>query len=272
MIGFIGTGNMASAMIGGIINSGARKAQEILVSDASAKALENLEEKYPGVQLFSSNIELTQKSKILILSVKPHIYGPVIEEIRDHIHKDTIIVTIAAGVTLSRMAKLLNPHGDEDPFKVIRTMPNTPALVGQGMTALCPNDNVSKEELNQVESLFQCFGKTQQLPEAQINAFTSLCGSSPAWIFTAIEAMADGAVLQGLPRQQAYTMAAQAVYGSALMVLETGQHPGVLKDQVCSPGGTTIEAMAELEERGFRSSWIEAIRVCTEKARLLSGE
>ena len=130
----------------------------------------------------------------------------------------------------------------------------------------------AEEGLKKAETLFRCFGRTERLPESQINAFTSLCGSSPAWIFMAIEALADGAVLQGIPRDKAYPMAAQAVLGSAKMVLETGEHPAVLKDRVCSPGGTTIEAVASLERDGFRSSLIQAVEICTEKADRLSGD
>jgi pyrroline-5-carboxylate reductase len=170
-------------------------------------------------------------------------------------------------VTIKKVEELL-----QRPLKVIRTMPNTPALVGMAMTALCPNKKVTEEELQQVKELFSSFGKAELLPESQINAFTSLCGSSPAWIFMAIEALADGAVLQGIPRDKAYPMVAQAVAGSAKMVLDSGEHPAVLKDRVCSPGGTTIEAVAQLEKDGLRASLIEAVRVCTAKADRLSGD
>lgn len=267
MIGFIGTGNMASAMIGGILQSGLHQAEEIIISDASTKALETLAFKFPGLQTATGNKETAEKADLLILAVKPHIYPLVIEEITPVLTPETLLVTIAAGVTLSSMKGWLKKEA-----KVVRTMPNTPALVGEGMTALCPNQQVKEEECLRVEKLFQCFGRTERLPESQINAFTSLCGSSPAWIFMAIEALVDGAVLKGLPRQTAYAMAAQAVLGSAKMVLETGEHPGVLKDRVCSPGGTTIEAVASLERDGFRTALIQAVEVCTEKADRLSGD
>lgn len=266
MIGFIGTGNMASAMIGGILQSGLHKAEEIIVSDASDKAKEALAFKYPGLRIAADNKEAARNSEILILAVKPHIYPHVVEEIAAVLPESSLLVTIAAGVTLANMENWMGTKR-----RIVRTMPNTPALVGEGMAALCPNDQVQEQDIESVEKLFQCFGRTERLPENQINAFTSLCGSSPAWIFMAIESLADGAVLKGLPRQKAYTMAAQAVLGSAKMVLETGEHPGVLKDRVCSPGGTTIEALASLERDGFRTALIEAIEVCTEKADLLSG-
>jgi len=267
MIGFIGTGNMATAMVGGILKSGIAQPSDIIISDNSEKACRKMSDSFPGIQIAGSNVETAGKSSILILSVKPHIYPVVAKDIRENLDQNTLIVTIAAGVTLDRMSQLL---GQE--YKVIRTMPNTPALVGEGMAALCPNEHVSEEELKRVEAIFQSFGRTERLPESQINAFTSLCGSSPAWIFMAIESLADGAVLQGIPRDKAYPMAAQSVLGAAKMVLETGEHPGQLKDKVSSPGGTTIEAIAALEKRGFRSSLIEAVEVCTEKANRLSGD
>lgn len=266
MIGFIGTGNMGSAMLGGIIKSGIHQASDILVSDASPEALEKIKSDFPGLRTTTNNRVVAQEATILILAVKPHIYAPVLTEIGALIPRETLIVTIAAGITLAAMAEFLDPER-----KVVRTMPNTPALVGEGMTALCPNRQVTDEELVRVQEIFSSFGRCEVLPESMINGFTSLCGSSPAWVFMMIEALADGAVLEGLPRAKAYPMAAQAVLGSAKLVLETRKHPAELKDMVCSPGGTTIEAVAELESQGFRSSLIEAVRVCTNKADFLAG-
>jgi pyrroline-5-carboxylate reductase len=266
MIGFIGTGNMGSAMIGGILKSGLSPASDILVSDASPEALEKIKSTFPGIKTTDDNKTVARESYILILAVKPHIYAPVLAEVGSFIPKESLIVTIAAGITLEKMSAMLSKDS-----KIIRTMPNTPALVGEGMTALCPNKNVKEEELDKVKEIFSSFGKYEVLPESMINGFTSLCGSSPAWVFMMIESMVDGAVLEGLPRQKAYTMAAQAVMGSAKMILETGRHPGELKDMVCSPGGTTIEAVSELESHGFRSALIEAVRVCTNKADFMAG-
>ncbi|MDC7223153.1 MAG: pyrroline-5-carboxylate reductase [Spirochaetales bacterium] len=267
MIGFIGTGNMGSAMLGGIIKSGLCPASEILISDASPEALKRTAAEWPGIGTTGDNEEVIRKADILILAVKPHIYPIVLKEAAPLISTETLVVTIAAGVTLEKMTGWLSEE-----HKIIRTMPNTPALVGEGMTALCPNGNVTERDLDRIKEIFSSFGKWEVLPESQINGFTSLCGSSPAWIFMMIEALADGAVLEGLPRAKAYTMASQAVLGSAKMVLETGKVPAELKDMVCSPGGTTIEAVSELESHGFRSALIEAVRVCTNKADFLSGE
>lgn len=159
----------------------------------------------------------------------------------------------------------------ERKVKVVRVMPNTPALVGEGMSALCPNDIVTKEELEYIVTIFESFGKAEIVSEKLMDVVTAVSGSAPAYVYMFIEAMADAAVLDGMPRNQAYKFAAQAVYGSAKMVLETGMHPGALKDMVCSPGGTTIEAVATLEEKGLRTAVISAMRNCTKKSIEMSN-
>ena len=181
-----------------------------------------------------TNEETASFSDVLFLAVKPQFYEDVILSIRDHVKKDALIVTLAPGKTLEWLGSLFG----ED-RKIIRTMPNTPAMVGEGMTAVCPNHSVTDEELDTVLTLLSSFGQAEVIPENLIDVATAVSGSSPAYIFLAIEAMADGAVADGMPRNKAYRFAAQAVLGSAKMVLETGKHPGELKDMVCSPGGTT---------------------------------
>ena len=153
--------------------------------------------------------------------------------------------------------------------KIVRTMPNTPAMVGEGMTAVCPNEHLTEDEIAYVKSLLESFSRAEIVPERLMDVVTAVSGSSPAYVFMLIEAMADAAVSGGMPRKQAYQFAAQAVLGSAKMVLDTGKHPGELKDMVCSPAGTTIEAVRTLEELGFRSSIIEAMKVCEEMSRSL---
>ena len=172
------------------------------------------------------------------------------------------MVTLAPGKTLQWLDAMFGK-----PTKLVRTMPNTPALVGEGMTALCSNEFVTEEELEKVVQIFQSFGKTQVVPESMIDVVVGVSGSSPAYVFMFIEAMADAAVADGMPRSQAYEFAAQAVLGSAKMVLETGKHPGEFKDMVCSPGGTTIEAVRVLEEIGMRSAVFEACKACVKKAK-----
>lgn len=262
-LGFIGTGNMASAIMGGIIGKKMISAEEIIGADLFAPGREKVKEQF-GIQVTEKNQEVVEKAEVIILSVKPQFYEDVINQIKDCVKKEQIIITIAPGKTLAWLAE---KFGKE--VKIVRTMPNTPALVGAGMTAMCPNEHMEKEETEYVKRLLESFGRVEVVPERLMDVVVSVSGSSPAYVFMMIEAMADAAVSGGMPRAQAYQFAAQAVYGSAKMVLETGKHPGELKDMVCSPAGTTIEAVRTLEEMGFRSSIIEAMKVCEEVSRNL---
>ena len=258
--GFIGCGNMASAIIGGILSSGISTPEDLVASDSSPAARERI-----GKELkisSATNRETAMQSDILFLSVKPQFYPDVISEIADCVRPETVIVTIAPGKTL---AWLREQFGRD--LKIVRTMPNTPAMVKEGMTGVCPNAQVTEEDLARVMAILESFGKAEVVPEHLLDVVTSVSGSSPAYVFVLIEAMADGAVADGMPRAQAYKFAAQAVLGSARMVLETGRHPGELKDMVCSPGGTTMEAVRVLEEKGFRSAVIEAEKACVKKSR-----
>lgn len=262
-LGFIGTGNMASAIMGGIIKEGILVADEIIGSDVFEAGRKKVKELY-GIHVTADNKEAAEKAETLVLSVKPQFYASVIAEIKDIVREDQLIITIAPGKTLTWLEEQFGK-----PVKIIRTMPNTPAMVGEGMTAVCPNSRVTEEEQKYALEILGAFGKTEIVAERLIDAVVSVSGSSPAYIFMLIEAMADAAVAEGMPRAQAYKFAAQAVYGSAKMVLETGKHPGELKDMVCSPAGTTIEAVRVLEERGFRSAVIEAMKACAEVSRNL---
>lgn len=264
IIGFIGSGNMAEAMIGGITGSGLLKGESIIVSDLNEKRLDYMNSKY-SVMTTRDSSEVASKSDILILSVKPNIYDIVMKGIKDNLKDDVIIVTIAAGKSIKSIEDVL---GSER--KIVRTMPNTPAMVSEGMTALCPNPNVKDEDLGEVKSIFDSFGKAEVVGEYLIDSVIGVSGSAPAYVFMFIEAMADAAVIGGMPRDKAYKFAAQAVLGSAKMVLETGKHPGELKDMVCSPGGTTIEAVATLEKEGFKGSVIKAICDCMDKSKKMS--
>jgi pyrroline-5-carboxylate reductase len=260
-LGFIGTGNMASAIMGGIIKKGLISANEIIGADLLEQGRERVKKEF-DICITADNNEVVEKADVIILSVKPQFYEEVICEIRDFIRADQIVITIAPGKTL---AWILEKFGKD--VKVVRTMPNTPALVGAGMTAMCPNEFMTEEEIAYVRTLLESFGRVEIVPERLMDTVVSTSGSSPAYVFMMIEAMADAAVSGGMPRAQAYQFAAQAVMGSAKMVLETGKHPGELKDMVCSPGGTTIEAVRTLEEYGFRSAVIEAMKVCEEKSK-----
>ena len=260
-IGFIGCGNMATSIIKGIIRRQIIDAENIIAS-AKTKATLDRVQKELGVKVSTDNLEVTENSDILVLAVKPQYYPEVIAQIKDVVRKEQIVISIAPGKTLDWLQEQFGGS-----VRLVRTMPNTPALVGEGMTGACRNEYVTDEDYATVLQILGSFGEVETIPENLMDVCVSVSGSSPAYIYILIEAMADGAVVDGMPRAQAYKFAAQSVLGSAKMVLETGKHPGELKDQVCSPGGTTIEAVRVLEEKGFRSSVIEAMKACVRKAR-----
>lgn len=263
-IGFIGCGNMAKAMIGGMVGSGIINPENILASAKTKETIEKTEKEF-GIKTTLDNIKVAKESDYLILAVKPYYHDLVLEEIKDKVKNDAIVITIGAGISIKYLKKYLG-----DDTLVVKAMPNTPAMVGEGITALVFDERIGNIEKNEIQEIFNSFGRTEIIDEDLMDGFTALCGSSPAYVYMMIEAMADGGVMQGIPRKQAYKMAAQAVLGAAKMVLDTGLHPGELKDNVCSPKGTTIEAVAKLEEKGFRTSIIEAMKVCGEKSKQLS--
>lgn len=260
-IGFIGCGNMATAMIKGILDSKNVSAEDIIASAKTDKTREKIQKELK-IAVAAHNWEVVDFADVVFLAVKPQYYEEVIAEIKGDIRENQIIVTIAPGKTLAWLAEKMGAN-----VKIIRTMPNTPAMVKEGMMGMCKNDLVTDEELQQVKTICESFGKAEVVPESLIDVVVGVSGSSPAYVFMFIEAMADAAVADGMPRAQAYKFAAQSVLGSAKMVLETGKHPGELKDMVCSPGGTTIEAVRVLEEKGMRSAVIEASKACVKKGR-----
>ena len=262
-LGFIGTGNMASAIMGGVIKNNIFAANEIVGSDLLAAGREKVQRQF-GINVTASNKEVVEQAEVFVLSVKPQFYAEVIAEIKDSVREDQIIITIAPGKTLAWLEEQFGKQ-----VKIVRTMPNTPAMVGAGMTAAVPNAYLNQDEIDYVTTILESFGRVEFVPERLMDVVVSTSGSSPAYVYMMIEAMADAAVSGGMPRPQAYQFAAQAVLGSAKMVLETGMHPGALKDMVCSPGGTTIEAVRTLEALGFRSSIIEAMKVCEEKSKTM---
>lgn len=260
-LGFIGTGNMASAIMGGIIRNGIVPAQEIIGADKFAPGREKVKEQF-GIHVTDDNLEVASKADVIVLSIAPQLYEGVITEIRDVVKENQIIVTIAAGKTLGWMKELFGR-----PVKIVRTMPNTPAMVGAGMTGVCPNEHVSKEETDYILTLLKGFGEAELITENLFDAVVSTSGSSPAMIFMIIEAMADAGVSGGLSRAKAYKFASQAVLGSAKMALDTGKHPGELKDMVCTPAGVTIEGVRKLEECGIRTAVFESLKVFEEVSR-----
>lgn len=263
-IGFIGGGNMAKAIIGGLVKSGQVAPSNIWVFDRKAEAYEALAREY-GIQAAESAEALAREVDILFGAVKPNVILKVLKDVASQLKKEALVVSIAAGVTLDSLATLLGHDR-----KIVRVMPNTPALVNEGMTSITPNVLVEQAEIDEVVTIFESFGKAAVVSEYLIHSVVGVSGSAPAYVFMFIEAMADAAVLGGMPRAQAYQFAAQAVKGSAQMVLETGKHPAELKDMVCSPGGTTIEAVKVLEEKGFRAAVMEAMQQCMAKSEALS--
>lgn len=260
-IGFIGCGNMGKAMVLGILDSGKCKKEALMISTKSQASMENKRAAY-GVKATLDNCEVAAFADILFLAVKPQFYETVIEQIKEVVSTEQIIVSMAPGKTL---AWLKEKFGKE--VKLVRTMPNTPSMVKEGMMGMCANDYVTEEEMNLLRDICEGFSKTEVVAENLMDVVTAVSGSSPAYVFLFIESMADAAVAGGMKREQAYKFAAQAVLGSAKMVLDTGKHPGELKDMVCSPAGTTIQAVRVLEEKGFRSAVIEAMEKCLDISR-----
>lgn len=262
-IGFIGLGNMADAMIAGMLQRDIVKPADIIGCAKTSATREKMKTKY-DICVSGKNADVASQSDILILAVKPQFMEEVISEIRDAVSLQTLIISIAAGKTLDWIE---NAFGKT--VKLVRCMPNTPALVGEGCTGVCVNDRVSAGEIDESIKLMESFGKASLVPERMMDAVGAVSGSSPAYVFMFIEAMADAGVAAGMPRAQAYQFAAQAVYGSAKLVLESGRHPGELKDMVCSPGGTTIQGVRVLEEKGMRGAVMDALAACVEKSRSL---
>ena len=255
-LGAIGCGNMAKAILGGIIKNGLIKPEDIMGADIYQPGLKEAAD-ILGIRTTSDNKEAAQ-AEVLLLAVKPENYRGIIEEIKDDVKESTIIWTIAPGVTLADIDAYFGRS-----VKAVRTMPNTPAMVGAGVTAVTPNSQVTEEEAEYICSLIGSFGVAERIPESMMDATIPTSGSSPAMIFMLIEAMADGAVREGFSIEQSYRLCAQTVLGSAQMVLESGKHPGELKDMVCTPGGITIEMVKKLEQYGFRNAIMEGMEVCT---------
>ena len=265
-VGFIGAGNMASAMIGGILNSKLISPSNIIASAKTDKTLDNIKEKYE-INTTKNSINLVKECDIVVIAVKPNVYEEVLKQIKDYIDNKTIIVTIAAGISIKSVEDII---GDDK--KIIRTMPNTPALVNCGMTSLSLNKNIDKNDIATVKTIFDSFGKSEIVEESLIDVVIGASGSSPAYAFMFIEAMADCAVSYGMKRKMAYEFCAQSLMGAAKMVLETKKHPGELKDMVCSPGGTTIEAVKTLEIEGMRNTIIKGMASCIEKSIKMSNK
>jgi pyrroline-5-carboxylate reductase len=262
-IGFLGAGKMATALARGFVRAGLVSARQILASDPNAAARSGFA-KQVGAKTTDSNPAVAKFASVLVLAVKPDQVGGVLADIRDQFTRNHCLISIAAGMPLSKLEAGLGASA-----RLIRVMPNTPALVGTSATAFALGKSTRAADGTLALKLFSAVGSAFQVKEALLDAVTGLSGSGPAYTYLFIEGLSDGGVAAGLPRDIATHLAAQTVLGSAKMVLETGLHPGVLKDMVTSPGGTTIEGLHELEKGKIRGTLISAVRAAAEKSKRL---
>jgi pyrroline-5-carboxylate reductase len=262
-IGFIGAGQMARALAKGFIAAGLVPANRIVAFDAFEKAGREFAELLGGVQLAASNAAVLREADVIFLAVKPQSMPAVYAEVGGQVAADKLVISIAAGISLAKLQEGLKTE------RLVRVMPNTPALVGQGAAAFSLGSGASTADGKLVAQLLDAVGRSFQVEEKLLDAVTGLSGSGPAFVYVMIEALSDGGVRMGLPRDVATALAAQTVLGSAQMVLTSGEHPAVLKDRVASPGGTTIAGLAALEDRGLRGALIAAVEAATRRSREL---
>jgi pyrroline-5-carboxylate reductase len=262
-VGFIGTGNMAEALIKGLLRTTVLVPQSIWGSEPRQSRVDEIKTRY-GIAMTKYNADVVRHCPIVVLSVKPQILPSVCDEIAPHLKPRTLVISIAAGVPLAVLEARL-PAGTH----VVRVMPNTPALVAAGATAISPGRHATPEDLKTTEHIFRSVGLTVVLDEEQLDAVTGLSGSGPAYLFLIIEALSDAGVKMGLSRYNALALAAHTVLGSAKLLIETGEHPGQLKDRVTSPGGTAIAGLHTLEAGGLRTTLINAVEAATRRSREL---
>jgi len=262
-IAFLGGGNMAEALIRGLLAAGAVKADQLLVNDVSAERLEHLRKTY-GIIVQKSTRDAASGADIVLLCVKPQVIDVVLAKIAPVADKTKLVISIAAGVTIDRIQKMLAAEP-----RVIRVMPNTPALVLAGAAGIAAGSKATQDDVGLAQQIFGAVGRSVVVDEKLMDAVTGLSGSGPAYVFMIIDALSDAGVKAGLPRPLALELAAQTVYGSARMVLETGEHPGKLRDMVTSPGGTTIEGLHALEKGKLRATLMNAVEAATARSREL---
>jgi pyrroline-5-carboxylate reductase len=265
-IGFLGAGNMAGAILKGLLQKEFIKGRDVMISRRDPIALAKLAETL-GVQPAENNVELAKRCDAVVLAVKPYFLHKVIEEIKPYIG-DKLVISIAAGWSFASLTDAFAPYTP----RILRVSVNTPVLVGEGVTVLCEETTFDQDSLNWAMEMFKALGTVRTLPERLLDAVVAASGSGVAYVYMFIEALADGAVRLGLNRDVAYEIAAQTMVGAGKMVLETGTHPGALKDAVCSPAGSTIEAVYALEKNGFRSAVMAAMDACAEKLKKMASK
>jgi pyrroline-5-carboxylate reductase len=265
-IAFLGAGNMAEALIKGLLRAGTARPESLLATGRRPERLEELRRTY-GVRTTLDNLEAVREADVVVLSVKPQVLDKVLVQVASVVDPRKLVISVAAGVPIAAMERRLGAGA-----RIIRTMPNTPSLVGAGACALSRGEHASEEDLAVATRIFQSVGITTEVDESLLDAVTGLSGSGPAYIFLIIEALSDAGVKVGLPRYTAQKLAAQTVLGSAQLLIETGTHPGQLKDQVTSPGGTAIAGLHTLEAGGLRTTLINAVEAATRRARELGEQ
>ena len=261
--GFIGAGQMARALAKGLVRAKLVTPGQIVAADPVAEAARQFADEVVGANLLTSNAAVVAKANIVFLAIKPQSMPAVLQELAGKASASTLFVSIAAGMTIAKLSDGLKIN------RIIRVMPNTPALVGQGASAYALGSGATTEDGQLVGQLLSAVGQAHQVDEKLLDAVTGLSGSGPAFVYVMIEALSDGGVRMGLPREIASALAAQTVRGAAAMVLETGEHTSVLKDKVASPGGTTIAGLQALEDRGLRSALIAAVEAATRRSQEL---
>lgn len=260
----IGLGKIGSALVQGMLQAGIYQAEEIIGCDINVTVKES-NEAYGGIQTTTDNCQGAEQSEVVLLAVKPQVINKVLVEIKDVV-KDKLVVSVAAGISIDHLESFLPSS-----CRVVRVMPNTPILVKEGISAIASNKTATKEDVEMVKEMFSGVGEVVEVEEELMDAVTGLSGSGPAYVYMIIEALADGGVLTGISRELALKLAAQTVLGSAKMVLETGKHPGELKDMVTSPGGTSIRGVEVLESHGLRGVIIDAVKKATERSKELNN-
>jgi pyrroline-5-carboxylate reductase len=265
-IAFLGAGNMAEALIKGLLRSGTARPESIIATGRRGDRLEELQRTY-GVRTSLDNVAAVREADVVVLSVKPQVLDKVLVQVAPAVDARKLVISVAAGVPIAVMERRLGAGA-----RIIRTMPNTPSLVGAGACALARGEHARDEDLAVATRIFQAVGITTVVDENLLDAVTGLSGSGPAYIFLVIEALSDAGVKVGLPRYTAQKLAAQTVLGSAQLLIETGIHPGQLKDQVTSPGGTAIAGLHTLEAGGLRTTLINAVEAATRRARELGEQ
>lgn len=264
-VAVIGAGNIGRALIGGLVRSDAIGRDRIRAARRTRSALEELEAQFPGIAITTDNSSVVKDATIVVLSIKPQQAAAVVEEIRPHVSSGTLIISVLAGV---RAESLREAFGQD--LAIVRAMPNTPMIVDEGASAIAGGRFVTSEHLALARMIFEGVGTVEEVPEALMDAVTGLSGSGPAYVYMFIEALTDAGVKQGVQRPIAFRLATQTVYGAAKLVRETGKHPAILRDEVTTPGGTAIAAVAELESHGLRTMLINAVATATSRSRELS--